>query len=43
LLEHGHQQANIIQQLLLQRGYQEVTTKQDLNGLDRATLGRWRA
>ena len=41
LLEHGHQQANIIQQLLLQRGYQEVTTKQDLNGLDRATLGCW--
>nr|WP_297349831.1 peptide chain release factor N(5)-glutamine methyltransferase [uncultured Glaciecola sp.] len=41
LLEHGHQQANVIQQLLLQQGYQEVTTKQDLNGLDRATLGRW--
>jgi release factor glutamine methyltransferase len=42
VLEHGHQQANIIQQLLLQWGYQEVTTKQDLNGLDRATVGRWR-
>jgi release factor glutamine methyltransferase len=41
LLEHGHQQANVIQQLLLQQGYQEVTTKQDLTGLDRATLGRW--
>jgi release factor glutamine methyltransferase len=41
LLEHGHQQANIIQQLLQQTGYQEVMTKQDLNGLDRATLGRW--
>jgi release factor glutamine methyltransferase len=41
LLEHGHQQAGVIQQLFLQQGYQEVTTKQDLNGLDRATLGRW--
>jgi release factor glutamine methyltransferase len=41
LLEHGHQQANIIQQLMLQRGYQEVATKKDLNGLDRVTLGRW--
>jgi len=41
LLEHGHQQANIIQQLLHEAGYKEVSTKQDLNGLDRATLGRW--
>jgi len=41
LLEHGHKQAGMIQQMLQETGYTEVTTKQDLNGLDRATLGRW--
>ena len=41
LLEHGHEQAEVIQELLHEAGYTEVTTKKDLNGFDRATLGRW--
>lgn len=41
LLEHGHKQAGMIQQMLQESGYKEVTTKQDLNRLDRVTLGRW--
>lgn len=41
LLEHGHKQAGMIQQMLQETGYKEVTTKQDLNRLDRVTLGRW--
>jgi release factor glutamine methyltransferase len=41
LLEHGHKQAGMIQQMLLKSGYKEVATKQDLNRLDRMTLGRW--
>ena len=41
LLEHGHEQAEVIQELLREAGYEEVTTNKDLSGLDRATLGRW--
>jgi release factor glutamine methyltransferase len=41
LLEHGHEQAEVIQELLHEAGYKEVTTNKDLSGLDRATLGRW--
>jgi len=42
LLEHGHEQAEMIQGLLHKAGYKEVETNKDLNGLDRMTLGRWR-
>lgn len=41
LLEHGHEQAEVIQELLHEAGYKAVTTTKDLSGLDRATLGRW--
>jgi release factor glutamine methyltransferase len=41
LLEHGHQQASEIQKLLSESGYKDVATIQDLNHLDRATIGRW--
>lgn len=41
LLEHGHEQAEMIQGLLYGAGFKEVKTKKDLNGLERATLGRW--
>lgn len=39
LLEHGHQQAEAIQVLMLESGFSDVATKQDLNGLNRATIG----
>ncbi len=41
LLEHGHEQAEMIQGLLYGAGYKDVKTKKDLNGVERTTLGRW--
>ena len=41
LLEHGYEQTDMIQSLMQEAGFKEVTTNQDLSGLDRATLGRW--
>lgn len=43
LLEHGHEQASSIQQLLSEQGYIDIATIKDLNGLDRASIGRLRA
>ncbi|MFT5542702.1 MAG: release factor glutamine methyltransferase [Glaciecola sp.] len=41
MLEHGHLQAKDIQSLMNEAGFSKVQTKQDLNGLDRATIGHW--
>lgn len=39
LLEHGFDQANLVQQLLEENGYSAVFTEQDLNGNDRVSGG----
>lgn len=39
LLEHGFEQAAAVRALLASSGFQDVRTLQDLNGLDRVTLG----
>ncbi len=41
LLEHGHDQAPQVQQLLLAAGFTEVSTRSDLAGNPRCTGGRW--
>ncbi len=41
LLEHGHDQAPALQQLLLQAGYSDPQTRADLAGLPRCTGARW--
>lgn len=41
LLEHGHDQASQVQQLLLAAGFTEVSTRFDLGGNPRCTGGCW--
>ena len=41
LMEHGWNQGTEVRQILLDKGFTEVATEQDLAGLDRLTLGRW--
>lgn len=41
MLEHGHLQAKAIRILMQEAGFVRVLTKQDLNGLDRVTLGQY--
>ena len=41
LLEHGWDQAEAVQGLLRDRGFQEVSTRTDLGGRARCTGGRW--
>ena len=41
LMEHGWNQGAAVRQILLDNGFSEVATEQDLAGLDRLTLGRW--
>ncbi len=41
LLEHGHDQAPQVQQLLQAAGFTEVSTRSDLGGNPRCTGGRW--
>jgi release factor glutamine methyltransferase len=41
LLEHGHDQATAVQQLLSQRGFETPDTRPDLAGLPRCTGARW--
>ena len=40
LLEHGHSQGQHTRDLMLERGFRQVTTEQDLSGNDRVTLGQ---
>ena len=39
VLEHGFDQGGAVRTLLGERGFQDVTTRQDLEGRDRVTLG----
>lgn len=43
LLEHGYQQAEQVQHLLLAKGYSQVATRHDLSGNPRITSGQWLA
>ncbi len=43
LLEHGYQQGEAVRALLLAAQFEQVTTRQDLAGLDRISGGRRRA
>ena len=41
LLEHGYNQAAAVRDLLSQRGFQQVQSKQDLAGIERCSGGQW--
>lgn len=43
LLEHGHDQAAPVRQLLAQHGFAEVQSRDDLAGIPRCSGGIWRA
>lgn len=43
LLEHGCEQAPAVQALMAARGFEQITTLQDLADRDRVTLGQWPA
>ncbi|MBQ6322500.1 MAG: peptide chain release factor N(5)-glutamine methyltransferase, partial [Lachnospiraceae bacterium] len=40
VLEIGHDQAKAVQELLRQAGFEEISVRQDLCGLDRVVAGR---
>ncbi len=40
LLEHGYDQKQAVQQLLMQNGYQNISTHKDFGNQDRVTLGQ---
>ncbi|OAK64188.1 protein-(glutamine-N5) methyltransferase, release factor-specific [Variovorax paradoxus] len=42
LLEHGHDQAAAVRQLLAERGFAEVQSRDDLAGIHRCSGGIWR-
>jgi len=42
-LEHGFQQATAVRELLRAAGFQQVSTRQDLAGMDRISGGCWNA
>ena len=41
LLEHGHEQSTAVRSLLVQQGFVEVQSRQDLSGTERCSGGRW--
>ena len=41
LVEHGCDQGNAVRDLFVSDGYAGVATRDDLNGLQRITLGQW--
>jgi release factor glutamine methyltransferase len=41
LLEHGYDQAAAVRDLLVQRGFVQVQSKQDLAGIERCSGGKW--
>jgi release factor glutamine methyltransferase len=43
LLEHGYDQADAVQSLLREAGFEAVASRRDLAGQQRASGGRWRA
>jgi release factor glutamine methyltransferase len=42
LLEHGHDQAERVRKLLVDRGFAEVQSRNDLAGIARCSGGIWR-
>jgi release factor glutamine methyltransferase len=42
VLEHGHDQATGVSAFFDRQGFSDVRTHDDLNGIGRVTLGRWR-
>ncbi len=40
ILEHGYDQAEAVQQLLIQKGYKNLTVKRDLAGINRALVAQ---
>ena len=43
LLEHGYDQAQRVRNLMQSRGFQDISTRNDLAGIERCTGGRWRS
>lgn len=41
LLEHGHDQAAVVRELLSRRGFRSIQTRRDLGGNERCTGGQW--
>jgi release factor glutamine methyltransferase len=41
MLEHGYNQAAAVRDLLSQRGFVQVQSKQDLSGIARCSGGQW--
>jgi release factor glutamine methyltransferase len=41
IIEHGHEQGESVNRLLIDAGFTQVVTKKDLNNLPRITLGCW--
>lgn len=41
ILEHGFNQGVMVRQLMAERGFEQVSTRQDLNHIDRLTMGYW--
>jgi len=41
LLEHGYNQAEAVRELLIKRGFSDVTSRMDLAGIERCSGGRW--
>jgi release factor glutamine methyltransferase len=41
LLEHGHDQAAAVRQLLADAGFEQVSSRTDLAGIERCSGGRW--
>jgi release factor glutamine methyltransferase len=42
LLEHGHDQAASVRQLLADAGFAQITSRRDLAGMERCSGGQWR-
>lgn len=41
LLEHGHDQSTCVRELLLEQGFQSVSSRTDLAGIERCSGGQW--
>jgi release factor glutamine methyltransferase len=41
LLEHGYDQADTVRDLLTQRGFTQMHSRQDLAGIERCSGGQW--
>lgn len=43
LIEHGHDQASAVRELLRQAGFSDIQSERDLAGIERCSAGRWLA